>query len=239
MLLDIFTLIKLAKEGDKSAGDEIVKNNSALVWSVAKRFSNRGCEADDLFQIGCIGLMKAVWNFNFDLNVKFSTYAVPMIMGEIKRFLRDDGIIKVSRSLKVIAAKARGIGEEISHRTGADASIGEIAAILGVSPEEVVMAMSASERPESIYQTAYQGQDSEILLIDKLQGDFEFDDDVINRVALKTAMSTLAVRDRQILVLRYFKNKTQSEIAGMLGISQVQVSRIEKKLLERLRAEIV
>ena len=232
-------LIGKAKAGDKHAQSILVENNIGLVWSMVKRFQNRGYEMEDIFQIGCIGLIKAINKFDSSFNVKFSTYAVPMIIGEIKRFIRDDGIIKVSRSLKEIANKARVIREVMSKELGREPAVSEMAARLGIPSEELVMAMEAGCAPESLYSSIGDGDNSPILLIDRISGDNNINEvDLIDKIALRQILETLKPREKQIIILRYFKEKTQIQIAKMLGISQVQVSRIEKKILEDIRRKI-
>ncbi|MGE4284128.1 MAG: RNA polymerase sporulation sigma factor SigF [Clostridia bacterium] len=231
-------LINRAKDGEKEAQEILIETNIGLVWSIVKKFQNRGYEADDLFQIGCIGLIKAIKKFDEQFDVKFSTYAVPMIMGEIKRFIRDDGIIKVSRSLKETANKARVVKEMLTKSLGREPTIHEIADKLNIEAEDLVMAMDASSVPESLYTTLHEGDSSPILLIDRIaQGDDE-EGQIINKIALKQVLDTLKPRERQIIILRYFKEKTQTQIANILGISQVQVSRIEKKILSEMKKRI-
>lgn len=234
-----FELIEKAKAGDKEAQSILVEKNVGLVWSVVKRFQNRGYESDDLFQIGCIGLIKAISKFDNSFDVRLSTYAVPMIIGEIKRFIRDDGIIKVSRSLKEISNKARVTKEIMSKELGREPSVSEIAERIGTAPEELVMAMEAGASPESLYNTVGEGDSNSVLLIDRLNpqsGNEEID--LVDKIALRQILDTLKPREKQIIILRYFKEKTQIQIAKMLGISQVQVSRVEKKILEDIRRKI-
>lgn len=232
-------LIIMANEGDKLAQSILVEKNIGLVWSIVRRFMNRGYETDDLFQIGCIGLIKAISKFDTSFDVKFSTYAVPMIIGEIKRFLRDDGIIKVSRSLKEASNKARVAKEVMSKELGREPTIGEIAERLNIPVEELVMAVEAGHTPESLFNPVGDGENSSLLLIDKLHDCCNDDEtDIIDKIALRQVMDTLKPREKQIIILRYFKEKTQVQIARMLGISQVQVSRIEKKILEDIRERI-
>ena len=232
-------LINKAKSGDKKAQAILVEKNIGLVWSIVKRFQNRGYETEDLFQIGCIGLIKSINKFDDKFDVKFSTYAVPMIIGEIKRFIRDDGIIKVSRSLKEVANKARITKEIMSKELGREPSINEISIRLKVSSEELVMALEAGYAPESLYSTIGEGDSSPMLLIDKINGENNSNEvDLIDKIALRQVVETLNPREKQIIILRYFKEKTQFQIAKLLGISQVQVSRIEKRILEDLRKKI-
>jgi len=236
---DTMQLIKMAREGDKKALDALVENNVGLVWSIVRRFQNRGHETDDLFQIGCIGLIKAAYKFDTSYNVMFSTYAVPMIIGEIKRFIRDDGIIKVSRSLKEISNRARVIKEVMSKELGREPTISEMAQRLGISTEELVMAVEAGYSPESLFNPVGEGDSTSLMLIDKLNDNgSDSEADIIDKIALKQILETLKPREKQIIILRYFKEKTQVQIAKMLGISQVQVSRIEKKILEEIRNKI-
>ncbi|WHH61639.1 RNA polymerase sporulation sigma factor SigF [Petroclostridium sp. X23] len=231
-------LINKAKNGNKEAQEYLIENNIGLVWSIVKKFQNRGYESDDLFQIGCIGLIKAIKKFDDRFDVKFSTYAVPMIMGEIKRFIRDDGIIKVSRSLKETANKARVVKEMLTKSLGREPTIREIADKLNMEAEDLVMAMEAGSAPESLYATLNEGDSSPILLIDRIDEGSDEEGKVINRIALKQVLDTLKPREKQIIILRYFKEKTQTQIAKILGISQVQVSRIEKKILSEMKKRI-
>ena len=233
-----YRLIALAQAGDKEALENITMQNQGLIWSIVRKFSGRGTESEDLFQIGAIGLIKAVNKFNTDFNVEFSTYAVPMIMGEIKRFLRDDGIIKVSRTLKETASSAKIASEKISAQKGSDATLCEIAQMINVSVNDVTLALEATQPPESIYKTVHEGDNSCVLLIDKLCSKENGEEGILTKVLLKQAIINLPQKERQILMLRYYKEKTQSEVAKIMGVSQVQISRIEKKLLGTLRKNI-
>jgi RNA polymerase sporulation-specific sigma factor len=233
---EVKKLIKQSQQGDQQARDRLVNCNIRLVWSVVQRFLGRGYEADDLFQIGCIGLLKAVDKFDLSYEVKFSTYAVPMIIGEIQRFLRDDGTLKVSRSLKEMANKVRRAKDELSKRLGRMPTIVEIADEIGVTPEEVVFAQEANRAPSSIHETVFENDGDPITLMDQIADQDEgkwFD-----KIALKEAISKLSERERLIVLLRYFKDQTQSEVAERLGISQVQVSRLEKKILRTIKNQI-
>ena len=227
-------LIPLAKGGDVDAMEELVRCNMALVRSIVKKYVNRGVEYDDLYQIGSMGLVKAVKNFDPAYNVRFSTYAVPMIAGEIKRYLRDDGMIKVSRSLKELAGKAAAAQVELSSRLGRDPGIQELAEYMGENPEEISMAMDASRPHISIYEPVY-GDEGDALVMDKLSGSSDGDDDALDRIMLQQLMSILEPREQKIIMLRYFRDKTQSEIAASMGISQVQVSRLESRIMKKLR----
>ena len=227
-------LIPLAKSGDKSAQGKIVEENTGLVWSAVKRFYGRGYESEDLFQIGCLGLIKAIQKFDISFGVKFSTYAVPMIIGEIKRFIRDDGIIKVSRSLKELASRAMSV-KEIMVREGCDEpTVREIAERLGVSAEELAAALEAGARPESIDAPQSCGDNTKAL-IDRLECPTDCESEIVNRLLVHDLINEFNEREKKIIVLRYFKQKTQSQIAEMLGISQVHVSRIVKKVLGIMR----
>ncbi|MDD5936482.1 MAG: RNA polymerase sporulation sigma factor SigF [Clostridiales bacterium] len=233
--MDTLELIRLSQLGDKDARDRIVTENVGLVWSIVRRFLGRGYEAEDLFQIGSIGLMKAVDKFDLTYDVKFSTYAVPMITGEIKRFLRDDGMIKVSRSLKETANKIRIVREELEAKNGREPTIEEISSVLELAKEEVVLALESGAEVESLYKTIYQGDGNAIFLIDKLEQTDDESNAMINHMALKEVMNSLNDKEKNIITLRYFKDKTQTEIANELGISQVQVSRLERKILKTMR----
>ena len=231
-------LIQKSHEGDEDAKAQLVEENVGLVWCIVKRFYNRGAEAEDLFQIGSIGLLKAIDKFDVSYDVKFSTYAVPMISGEIKRFLRDDGLIKVSRSLKEIAYKAYLVQEELRKKRGREPTLQELADYMGVEKEELVMAMEANAEVESLHKTIYQKDGHEIQLMDKLKEQEAREDKVLDRMLLKELLDQLGKDERQLIFLRYFANKTQTEVGEIMGISQVQVSRTEKKILKKLREQI-
>lgn len=233
---EVKRLIALSQSGDSLARDTLVNCNIRLVWSVVQRFLNRGYEPEDLFQIGCIGLLKSVDKFDLSYEVKFSTYAVPMIIGEIQRFLRDDGTLKVSRSLKEMANKVRKTKDELSKTLGRLPTIKEVAESLGISPEEVVFAQEANKPPSSIHETVFENDGDPITLIDQIAD--ESQDKWFDKLALNEAISALDERDRLIVYLRYFRDQTQSEVANRLGISQVQVSRLEKKILKSIKSQI-
>lgn len=231
-------LIQRSHEGDEEAREQLVKENTGLVWCIVKRFYNRGAEAEDLFQIGNIGLLKAIDKFDLSYDVKFSTYAVPMISGEIKRFLRDDGMIKVSRSLKELAYKAYLCQEKLQEQWGRDPTITELAEQLGVEREELTMAMEASGDIESLHKPIYQKEGQEIRLMDKLPQKEEGEDKILNHMLLKQLLEHLDKEERQLIYLRYLANQTQSQVGKEMGISQVQVSRLEKKILKNLRERL-
>lgn len=228
-------LIARAHQGDKEARDTIFEENIGLIWSIVKRFQNRGVELEDLFQIGSIGLLKAVDKFDLSYDVKFSTYAVPMISGEIKRFLRDDGMIKVSRSLKEVCYKAYLAREKLEKELGRDPQIAEMAGEIGIPQEELMMALDSNVEIESLQKTIYQGEGNDIRLIDKLEEKKNRQEESLNRILLEEILGQLTVSERRLIYMRYFHERTQTEIARELGVSQVQVSRMEKKILKRLR----
>lgn len=228
-------LMLLAKDGDTVAMNELIEINLPLVSSISKKFLNRGYDYEDLFQIGSMGLVKAINNFDTSYNVKFSTYAVPMIMGEIKRFLRDDGMIKVSRNTKALAKRLHFDKEALSKKLGRDPTIEELASYVGVDKEEIVFAIESSNNMQYLYDTIHQDDGAPVLLIDKISEKGVDDSEMIDTIALKEALRGLDVKSRQIIMLRYFKDKTQVQVASMLGISQVQVSRIEKKVLKEMK----
>ncbi|SEN20572.1 RNA polymerase sporulation sigma factor SigF [Lihuaxuella thermophila] len=233
---EVRQLIQASQQGDVESRDKLINHNIRLVWSVVQRFLNRGYEAEDLFQIGCIGLLKAVDKFDLNYDVKFSTYAVPMIIGEIQRFLRDDGMVKVSRSLKEMANKVRKTKDELVKKLNRVPTVQEIAAEMGVDPEEIVFAQEANRAPTSIHETVYENDGDPITLMDQIADKTETS--WFDKLALKEAIHRLSDREKLIVYLRYFKDQTQSEVAERLGISQVQVSRLEKKIIARIREEL-
>lgn len=227
-------LIALAQAGDQDALNTLVECNMALVRSIVKKYLNRGAEYDDLYQIGSMGLVKAIKNFDTGFDVRFSTYAVPMIAGEIKRYLRDDGMIKVSRSLKELAVRAAAAQRELSSKLGREAGVQEIAEHIGEDAESIALALDASRPHVSIYEPAY-GDDGDALVMDKITAGKDETDGALNRVMIRELMESLEPRERSIILMRYFRDKTQSEIAAVLGISQVQVSRLESRIIKKLR----
>ncbi|MBO5087087.1 MAG: SigF/SigG family RNA polymerase sporulation sigma factor [Lachnospiraceae bacterium] len=231
-------LIKFAKEGDQDAKEQIVTSNLGLVWAVARRFLGRGHDLEDLYQIGCIGLMKCIDKFDLSYDVKFSTYAVPMISGEIKRFLRDDGIVKVSRTLKETAYKVKKMREEIVNRTGVEPKLEEISSLLQIDMEEIVASLEANVEVESIHKTIYENDGNAIYLIDKIVSEEDEKEEVINHMLIEELMRDLNDEERQLIQMRYYENKTQTEIANVIGVSQVQVSRMEKRILLKMRQQI-
>lgn len=232
-------LVKRAQSGDKGARDALIDKNTGLVWSVVSRFKNRNVETEDLFQIGCLGLIKAVDKFDCSFDVQFSTYAVPMILGEIRRYFRDDGVIKVSRSLKELSLKARSISERLEQNLGRPPSIKELAQALNEEPENIVLAIEASRAPESLYREYEDQEGSESRLIDRIAANpNDGEAETVERISLHIALKQLTNREKEIIKMRYYSGLTQQNIAERLGISQVQVSRLEKKILQLLRTKL-
>ena len=228
-------LIRKSHDGDEKARTQLVEENVGLIWCVVKRFLGRGIDSEDLFQIGSIGLLKAIDKFDFAFQVKFSTYAVPMISGEIQRFLRDDGMIKVSRSLKEISYKAFLAKEKLMEQIQREPTLEEMASFMEIEKEELVLALEANAEVESLHKPLYQKDGNEIELLEKIEEIENHEEQVVNRLLLNQMLERLGREERRLIYLRYFENKTQSEIGRILGISQVQVSRTEKKILEKMR----
>lgn len=248
-------LIARSQAGEKEAREVLIEKNLGLVHHIVRRFAGRGYELEDLFQIGTIGLMKAIDKFDLGLGVKFSTYAVPMIAGEIKRFLRDDGPVKVSRTIKENGMKVSLARQRLQAAGGKEPTLQEIAEATGLSSEEIILAMEASACVESIYSAVYQDDGSEVYLVDKVvrgasgsvgssmagvSGSEDTEKEaLLNHLLLKQLLDSLEPAERELISMRYFENKTQMEVAAVLGVSQVQVSRLEKKILLRLREKAV
>ena len=228
------SLIKAAQNGDESAKEALVTQNSPLVWSIVKKYRGR-LETEDLYQIGVIGLLKCIDKFDLKYDVRFSTYAVPMIMGEIKRFLRDDGMIKVSRPLKELNAKAKYAAESFALKNNREPTLSELASMLSVSAEDLVQALESSKEVESLFSEVYHDSSSPLYLGDRLSLTGE---DILESLNIKEALRSLPERERKIIELRYFRDETQQQVAKKLGISQVQVSRIEKKVLCAMRKKL-
>ena len=224
-------LIRAAQSGDEEARSRLVKENMGLVLSVAKRFYNRGYDQDDINQLGAMGLVRSIDNFNLSVDVKFSTYAVPVIMGEIKRFLRDNGPLKVSRTLKQTASRIAHYVDEEQKAKGRNPTIDEIASSLGITTLEIVDAMEATSTPESIYA---QAEGSDMCLADVLK-DENRENTILTNIDIKTALSYLDSRERSIVIMRYYMDKTQAQVAKKIGVSQVQISRLEKKILQKMK----
>lgn len=222
-------LIYQAQNGDQEAMTKIVEENKGLVWSIVKRFSQRGYELDDLYQIGSLGFIKAVKKFDTNFEVRLSTYAVPYILGEIKRFIRDDGPVKVSRSIKELGTKIREAQKEFMKKNGKDIKIDELAKILKVSKEDIASALDSFRPVDSIYDVSFQGDEEGLSLIDKISSNENETNKLVDKICITELIEDLESREKQLILLRYYKGKTQSEVAKILGVTQVQVSRIEKK----------
>lgn len=228
-----------AQNGNQEVMTKLIEENNGLIWSIVKRFKDRGYETEDLYQIGTIGFIKSIKRFDTSFDVKLSTYAVPYILGEIKRFIRDDGTVKVSRGMKELAAKIREIQSRYLVEKGQEITIIQIANELKVSKEEVAAALDSLNPVVSIYDETYSNDEGGISIIDKIKSNVDEAEQIANRISIREMISSLNDRDKQIIMLRYYKNNTQSQVAKILGISQVQVSRIEKKILESMKLKMV
>ncbi|MGB4007450.1 MAG: RNA polymerase sporulation sigma factor SigG [Bacillota bacterium] len=228
-------LLEAVRDGDKEARAKLIHGNLRLVLSVIQRFTNRGEYVDDLFQVGCVGLIKAIDNFDLSQNVKFSTYAVPMIIGEIRRYLRDNNPIRVSRSLRDIAYRALQVRDKLMSETSREPTINEIAAALGIPSEEVVYALDAIQEPISLFEPIYHDGGDPIYVMDQVSDEKNTDANWLEGISIKEAMLRLSPREQTILKLRFFEGKTQMEVADEIGISQAQVSRLEKNALRQMR----
>lgn len=238
---DTMVLIERSHHGDKRAREQLVEENMGLVWSIVKRFSGRGTDMEDLFQIGVMGLIKAIDKFDTSFEVKFSTYAVPMISGEIKRFLRDDGMVKVSRTLKENCWKIKRETEQFRQQKGREPTMEELSLLTELPPEEIAMALESSAEVESIYKTIPQKDGSEICLLDRMENQTQGGgmQQLLNKVVLEQLLKELPDTERRLIIMRYLQEKTQSEVARVLGVSQVQVSRLEKRILKQMREKLV
>lgn len=224
-------LIRLAQHGDRTASEQLINENSGLIWSVARRFIGRGTETDDLYQLGCLGFLKAIEGFDPEFGTQFSTYAVPKISGEIRRFLRDDGTLKVSRSLKEQSASIKSARSKLTVLLGREPTIQELSRQTGFSPEEIAIAETATAATESIQQEA--GEDG--FCLENVLTDTESEEKMVEKIALRQAVEKLPERERLVIQLRYYHSLTQQRVAKVMDVSQVQVSRIEKKALEKIR----
>jgi RNA polymerase sporulation-specific sigma factor len=231
-------LFKRIHKGDKSSREQLIQGNLRLVLSVIQRFSNRGEYVDDLFQVGCIGLMKAIDNFDLSQNVKFSTYAVPMIIGEIRRYLRDNNPIRVSRSLRDIAYKALQVRDNLVYKNSKEPTVSEISKELNVPREEIIFALDAIQEPVSLFEPIYHDGGDPIFVMDQIGDEKNLDTDWLENIAVKEGLNKLNDREKLILTLRFFEGKTQMEVADEIGISQAQVSRLEKAALRHMRKHI-
>lgn len=232
--------IEKAQSGDKNALEELIEENNGLIWSIVKRFYGRGHEPEDLYQIGCLGFIKSIKRFNTDFEVKLSTYAVPYMIGEIKRYIRDDGPVKVSRSIKDLGIKIRELQKEKINKEGKEPKIQEIAKELNVDLDDVILAMEATNSVESIEGTKHiNNKDGKsISLLDTLSTEKNEEETITNKLAIGQLIKDLKDREKEIILLRYYKEKTQAQVAKILGISQVQVSRLERKILENMRRKM-
>ena len=236
-MADTLSLLKRAHQGDKAARDALTEENMGLVWSVVRRFDGRKAEKEDLFQIGSIGLLKAIDKFDESYGVCFSTYAVPMIAGEIRRYLRDNGMIRVSRSLKESAVQMYRCMEKLEKTLGRDPTIQEIADEMGTDPEELSLIMEANMDVESLQQVVYRNDGNEMTLMDRLEDQHDAQEVLLDRMLLDQLLSGLTEQEKQLICMRYVQEKTQSDIAGKLGVSQVQVSRMEKRIIKKIRTQ--
>ena len=236
-MADTLSLLKRAHQGDKAARDALTEENMGLVWSVVRRFDGRKAEKEDLFQIGSIGLLKAIDKFDESYGVCFSTYAVPMIAGEIRRYLRDNSMIRVSRSLKESAVQMYRCMEKLEKTLGRDPTIQEIADEMGTDPEELSLIMEANMDVESLQQVVCQNDGNEMTLMDRLEDQHDAQEVLLDRMLLDQLLSGLTEKEKQLICMRYVQEKTQSDIAGKLGVSQVQVSRMEKRIIKKIRTQ--
>lgn len=225
-----------AQSGNKEIMTKLVTENSNLIWSIVTRFKDRGYEIEDLYQIGCIGFIKSIKRFDTNYEVKLSTYAVPYILGEIKRFIRDDGPVKVSRSIKELSYKIKLIQNEYITKKGRDIQIEELAKLLKVSKEDIVIAMDSNNTVESIDRRVNDSDD--LTIMDKLKSNVDQEKDIVNKIAIKTLIEGLDEKSKKIIMLRYYRGKTQSQVAELLGVTQVQVSRLEKKILSSMKHKL-
>lgn len=239
MSMETMELIKMARSGDKLARDQVIQNNMGLVYSIVSRYTGRGYDQEELIQIGAIGLIKAVDKFDLRFEVKFSTYAVPLISGEIKRFLRDDGMVKVSRSIKENGWKIKRAADQLSQELNREPSIEELAAATEIPAEDIVIALEANSEVESIHKPICFSDGKEVLLEEKLQEKSDWNEQLLNRMMVEQLMGLLDDREKDLIRMRYYENRPQREVAERMGISQVQVSRQEKKILRRLREHIL
>lgn len=237
--METIELLKRSRAGDKLAREQVIKENMPLVYSIVNRFNGRGYDVEDLRQIGAIGLIKAVDNFNLNYEVKFSTYAVPLISGEIKRFMRDDGMVKVSRTLKENGIRIRRVAQTLSAELGREATLEELSAATELKREDIVLALDAFNEVESLHKVVYQKEGSEISLMDRIPSQKDEAETVVNQLLLEQLLTELDEQEKRLIELRYFEEKTQTQIAGMLGLSQVQVSRLEKRILGNMRKKCV
>lgn len=230
--------IQLAQNNNEEAMEMLIKNNSGLIWSIVRRFTGRGYETEDLYQIGCIGLIKAIKRFDINLDVQLSTYAVPYIMGEIKRFIRDDGIIKISRQTKELSVKIKQIQNDYMNKLGEEIPINLIADKLNISKEEVAAAIESTQNVNSIYNIEAPDGSDDRMLIDKISDNNDEYNKLVDEMTLKDIINNLDKKEKEVILLRFYKEQTQSQVGKILGITQVQVSRIEKRVLEKMKLKL-
>lgn len=230
--------IQKAQQGDEQAMTDLVNNNKGLIWNIVKRFTGRGYETEDIYQIGCMGFIKAIKRFDTNFEVQISTYAVPYILGEIKRFIRDDGAIKVSRSTKELAMKILEVQRQYLSKTGEEISMSQISKTLKIPKEEISFALEAIQPISSIYEESNSGSEDDRTIIDKLTSNKDETNTLVDKIAIKQLIENLEDREKQIILLRFYKDKTQAQVAKVLGITQVQVSRIEKKILNSMKLKL-
>ncbi len=230
--------INKAQKGDQNAMTRLIENNKGLIWNIVKRFNGRGYEIEDIYQIGCLGFIKAIKRFNTNFEVQVSTYAVPYILGEIKRFIRDDGIMKVSRSTKELAMKILELQKEYFNKTGEEITVSNISKILKIPKEEITYALDSIKPVSSIYEESNSNGDDARSVLDRIGTGKDEAGSIVDKLALKQLIEGLNTREKEIILLRFYKDKTQSEVAKVLGITQVQVSRIEKKVLSSMRLKL-
>lgn len=234
-------LIKMAKQGETKELEDLIKNNNGLIWSIVRRFQGRGYEIEDLYQIACIGFIKAIKRFDTSFEVKLTTYAVPYMLGEIKRYIRDDGPVKVSRSIKELGIKIKELQKEYFYKKGKEITIEEIEKELRVSKEDIILAIEATKKPESIegsINNINSKSEKSINLIDKLSTDKNEEEILTNKMVINELIEELEERDKKVILLRYFKGKTQNEVAKILGVTQVQISRIERRALNSMKIKL-
>lgn len=232
MMDDFYSLLQRSRDGDKDAAAQLIQENSGLIWSIARRYFGRGVDPDDLYQLGCLGFLKAIQGFDLTYGTQFSTYAVPKIAGEIRRFLRDDGTVKVSRSMKERAIQIRSVRTALEQRLGREPKISEIAVETGLTPEEIAEAETAVSPTESLQRET--GSDG--FTLESVLGDYGQEERLLDRVTLSLALEKIPEREQQVISLRYFHGLTQDACAKVLGVSQVQISRLERRAMEHLRA---
>lgn len=236
--MEVMNYIKLAQSGDKEALEYLVKQNVGLIWSIVKRYTNRGYDNEELYQIGSVGLLKAIYNFNLEYDVKFSTYAVPMIQGEIRRFLRDDGLVRVSRAAKENCIRIKRAKEELEKENNKEPTIEELSERTGISVGDIITALECDVQYESIERKIYENEGRDVTLEESISSGRDDVGELIDNIFLKQMLDTLEEKDRKLINMRYFEGMNQTQIAKVLGISQVQVSRLEKKILLNMRKNI-